>query len=224
MCVSKYPKHSSIIIKNDLSIFLASSSELSRERQFIGNQVRMLNDEWEPRGIRIKLNIWEDFTPEFTGERKQTEYNLQLVDKSDIVFGLFRSICGKYSQEEVLRGKTNNPVALSCYRLPSDNDTAVTTFEVESGIEMEKAHTIEDVWGGMCCIIEEYITSNNLEADGMLEVEKKKIYATLGPDLRTETDDVGNMVRGLDDLAEQELGIRCMMLPMQKEGGIEESD
>ena len=50
--------------------------------------------------MRIVLNIWEDYEPEYTGERKQTQYNLDLVDRSQIVFGLFRSVCGKYSQEE----------------------------------------------------------------------------------------------------------------------------
>ena len=47
------------IVTNSVTIFLASSSELSRERDFIGNRVRMLSDEWETRGIRIVLNIWD---------------------------------------------------------------------------------------------------------------------------------------------------------------------
>ena len=131
---------------NKVSIFLASSSELRRERQLIGNRVRILNDEWESRGVHIVLNIWEDYEPEFTGERKQTEYNLNLVDKSDIVFGLFRKLCGKYSQEEVLRAYANNSDSLHCYRLPVVDDADVRTFEKSSGITMEAVADIEGVW------------------------------------------------------------------------------
>lgn len=85
---------------NVVTIFFATSLELSRERDFFGNRVCMLGGACEMRGVRIVLNIWEDYEPEYTGERKQTQYNLDLVDRSQIVFGLFRSVCGKYSQEE----------------------------------------------------------------------------------------------------------------------------
>jgi len=209
---------------NTVNIFLASSSELSRERQFIGNKVRMLNDEWEPHGVRIVLNIWEDYAPEFTGERKQTEYNLNLVDKSDIVFGLFRKVCGKFSQEEVLRAYGNNADRLYCYKLPADDDTAVRTFEASSGIQMEEVGDAEEVWSKIKKVTEDFITSRYPESYETLMIEKEKIYATIGADLRTEEDHVGNMVRSVDMLAEQTMGVRCMLLPMQDCKYISESD
>lgn len=209
---------------NTISIFLASSSELSRERQYIGNRVRIMNEEWEQRGIRIILNIWEDYAPEFTGERKQTDYDLNLVDKSDIVFGMFRKICGKYSQEEVLRGYKNNPATLHCYKLPSNDDSAVRAFERTIGIAMEEAVDIEDIWQRIQKTTEEYITAHHPAPTAFPTQKKERIYATLGEDLRMEEDALGNMIRGLDDLAERQIGIRCSMLPLMNNKRIGESD
>ncbi len=207
-----------------MTIFLASSSELWRERQFIGNRIRMLNDEWEPKGVRIVLNIWEDYHPEFTGERKQTEYDLDLVDGSDIVFGLFRSVCGKYSQEEVLRAHGNVSDNLHCFRLSSKDDIAVRDFEALSGISMAPVTDKEEVWQRMKAVIEEYVTCHCQVAAVPHVAEKEKVYLTLGEDLRTEEDAVGNMIRGVDMLAEREMGIRCRMMPLGDCGLLSSSD
>lgn len=209
---------------NTVNIFLASSSELRRERLLIGNRVRMLNDEWEPRGVRIKLNIWEDYAPEFTGERKQTEYNRNLVDKSDIVIGMFRSVCGKYSQEEVLRANSNNSDSLHCYRLPADDDSAVRTFENSSGITMEAIADIEEGWQKIKSTTEGYIISHFAVSDDARLLKRELIYATLGADLREEEDELGNMIRGVDMLVEQTIGMRCSLLPMMDCRYVGESD
>ena len=211
-------------MRNAVNIFLASSSELRRERLLIGNRVRMLNDEWESRCVRIILNIWEDYAPEFTGERKQTEYNLNLVDKSDIVFGLFRKLCGKYSQEEVLRAYGNNPDSLHCYRLSADDDSAVRTFESSTGITMEAIADIEGVWQKIKKTTEDYITSHYAVSDDIASLKKEQIYATLGADLKLEVDELGNMIRSVDMLAEQTMGMRCSLLPMMDCRYVGESD
>lgn len=209
---------------NTVNIFLASSSELRRERLLIGNRVRMLNDKWESRGVHIILNIWEDYAPEFTGERKQTEYDLNLVDKSDIVFGLFRKLCGKYSQEEVLRAYGNNSDSLYCYRLPAVDDAAVRTFEKSSGITMDPVADIEGVWQKIKNSTEEYITSHYAVSDNACPMVKEQIYATIGADLRTEEDELGNMIRAVDMMAEKMMGMRCRLLPMMDCRNIVESD
>lgn len=211
-------------VQNAVTIFLASSSELWRERQFIGNRMRMLNDVWEPKGVHIILNIWEDYHPEFTGERKQTEYDLDLVDESDLVFGLFRSVCGRYSQEEVLRAYVNAPENLHCYRLPSEADAAVRDFETSSGISIEPMADKEEVWQKMKAVVEKYVMSHCQVEAVPLVTEIEKIYLTLGEDLQAEEDVVGNMIRGVDMLAEREMGIRCRMLPLGDSGLLSASD
>ncbi len=205
-------------------IFLASSSELWQERLLIGNRVRMLNDKWESHGVHIVLNIWEDYAPEFTGERKQTEYNLNLVDKSDIVFGLFCKICGKYSQEEVLTAFRNNPDSLHCYKLPTDDISAVCSFENASGISMEAVADIEGVWQNIKNTIEGYIKSHYTLQNAVIPLKKENIYATIGADLRAEEDELGNMIRSVDMLAEQTMGMRCRLLPMMDCQHVGESD
>lgn len=209
---------------NTISLFLASSSELSRERDFIGNRVRMLNDEWEVRGIRIILNVWEDYDPEYTGERKQTQYDRDLVDRSDIVFGLFRSVCGKFSQEEVLWAYGNDPDNLHCYKLPSDNDAAVFAFETSSGITMEQQADKEEVWERIKVTTEEYIAAHYPITAVPQTIEKEKVYLTLGEDLRLEENAVGNMIRGVDMLVDQQIGLRCMLLPLLDSREIRVSD
>ena len=209
---------------NHIRIFLASSSELSRERNFIGNRIRVLSDEWEPRGVRIVLNVWEDYEPEYKDERKQTQYDKDLVDKSNIVFGLFRSVCGKYSQEEVMRAHGNNPNNLHCYKLPSDNSDAVLAFAATNGIEIEPLADQEEVWERIKLTTEEYIVAHCSIADEPLTIDKEKFYLTLGEDLRAEENAVGNMIRGVDMLADQQIGMRCMLLPLLNSRGIADSD
>lgn len=46
---------------NILSIFLGSSFHLSHERVMICDGIRKLSDEWEQKGVRIHLLIWEDY-------------------------------------------------------------------------------------------------------------------------------------------------------------------
>lgn len=184
----------------------------------------MLNDDWEPKGVRIILNIWEDYAPEFTGKRKQTEYDLDLVDKSALVFGLFRSVCGKYSQEEVLRGYGNNPTALHCFKLPSKDNAAVLAFEKASGIAMEEVANIEVVWESIRKTTETYIATHFPNPVVPVVLKKEKIYATLGEDLRSEEDAIGDMIRSVDDLSEKEMGMRCVLLPLLEKRKIGESD
>lgn len=210
--------------RNDIKIFLASSSELRCERDFIGNRVRLLSDELEMRGVRIILNIWEDYEPAYTDERKQSQYDKDLVDESDIVFGLFRSVCGKYSQEEVLRARDNTPDNLHCYKLPSDNDAAVREFEATSGIVMEALAAKEEVWQKMKVATEDYIATHCQLSDNPPTIAKEKIYLTLGEDLRSEEDAVGNMIRSVDMLADQQMGLRCMLMPLLNSKGVSLSD
>ena len=89
------------MMKNTVTVFVASSFEVHNARVAIGNRIRQLNDKYEVSGIRVRLNCWEDYKPEYTGERKQDEYNRDLVLTSQILIGLFKTRCGDYTQEEV---------------------------------------------------------------------------------------------------------------------------
>lgn len=84
----------------NVNIFLASSYELNDDRIAFGNFIRRLDNHYEGKGYRIKLFIWEDFDAADNRRRKQDEYN-EYLEKSDIVFVLYKTKAGEYTVEEM---------------------------------------------------------------------------------------------------------------------------
>ena len=83
-----------IQIKQIIKVFLASSNELSNDRDAFGNLVRRLNNTYEKRGIRLDLFEWEDSDAAYNNRRKQDEYDDQ-IRNSDMFLALFRTKSGK---------------------------------------------------------------------------------------------------------------------------------
>jgi len=81
------------------SIFLASSSELKKDRLEFESFVSRKNNDWVDKGIFLKLFIWEDFLDAMSQTRLQDEYN-KAVRIADIFVMLFRSKVGRYTEEE----------------------------------------------------------------------------------------------------------------------------
>ena len=82
-----------------ITIFLASSEELINDRNSFSDLIRSLDNIYEDRGIRIKLQKWEDFFAYCTGNRTQDEYN-QVLSASDMCICLFHKRAGQYTVEE----------------------------------------------------------------------------------------------------------------------------
>lgn len=82
-----------------IKIFLASSEELTDDRNAFGNLVRRLDKIYEKRGIRIELFEWEDYDAAYNDRRKQDEYNEQ-IKASDMFLALFHTKAGKFTIEE----------------------------------------------------------------------------------------------------------------------------
>ena len=82
-----------------IKIFLASSEELTDDRNAFGNLVRRLDKIYEKRGIRIELFEWEDYDAAYNDRRKQDEYNDQ-IKSSDMFLALFHTKAGKFTIEE----------------------------------------------------------------------------------------------------------------------------
>ena len=82
-----------------IKIFLASSEELTDDRNAFGNLVRRLDKIYEKRGIRIELFQWEDYDAAYNDHRKQDEYNDQ-IKASDMFLALFHTKAGKFTIEE----------------------------------------------------------------------------------------------------------------------------
>ena len=82
-----------------IKIFLASSEELSNDRNAFGNLVRRLDRMYEKRGLRIDLFEWEDYDAAYNVRRKQNEYNDE-IKKSDMFLALFHIKAGEGTIEE----------------------------------------------------------------------------------------------------------------------------
>jgi uncharacterized membrane protein YeaQ/YmgE (transglycosylase-associated protein family) len=82
-----------------IRIFLASSSELSEDRDAFELGMLQLNHRLRNRGIYLKIVRWEHFLDAMAENRLQDEYN-QAIRKCDVFVSLFFTKTGKYTEEE----------------------------------------------------------------------------------------------------------------------------
>ena len=82
-----------------ITVFLASSDELKNDRNSFSTLISRLDKIFEPRGIRIRCDRWEDFPAYCTGKRTQDAYN-EIVRSSDMCICMFHTLAGKYTIEE----------------------------------------------------------------------------------------------------------------------------
>ncbi|NOU20112.1 MAG: hypothetical protein HOO91_21355 [Bacteroidales bacterium] len=87
------------IKKKTIKIFLASSSELSEDRREFEIFISRKKDEYESKGISLKLILWENFIDAMSATRLQDEYN-KAIAVCDIFVSLFHTKVGKYTNEE----------------------------------------------------------------------------------------------------------------------------
>ncbi|TXI19380.1 MAG: hypothetical protein E6Q62_04310 [Nitrosomonas sp.] len=83
----------------DITIFLASSSELKDDRAEFTNFIALLNESWRDRNIHFILNKWENFIDVMSKDGLQEEYN-KAAEGCDIFVMLFFTKVGKYTSEE----------------------------------------------------------------------------------------------------------------------------
>ena len=196
-----------------IQVFIASSSrDTGHERLVVSDAVRKLSEQYETQGYRVRLGCWEDFTPEYSGTRKQTEYNEQLIAKSQVFIALFRSVCGQYSQEEVHYWQSlgNEPFVLDIQDTSVDK-TAVSNFVASCGLSTLQVQTDDDIVAAVVRMVDDYISGH--PADGHIETAPvKKVYATIPYDRKEERLPVSHIVRSLDDMAESRLHLRCRLM------------
>lgn len=81
-------------------VFLASSNELSKEREDFFQYTIKINKVLVKFGFQIDVEAWEFADPELPNERSQDEYNKILKDCDECIV-LFWRKAGKYSKEEL---------------------------------------------------------------------------------------------------------------------------
>lgn len=83
----------------DITIFLASSSELNNERERFSKYISQLNEDWIERDICFKLKNWENSIDSISKDGLQAEYN-KVAEMCDIFVMLFFTKVGKFTAEE----------------------------------------------------------------------------------------------------------------------------
>lgn len=194
----------------DVNIFIASSFEMADWREAIGHAIGVFSEEWEPRGYRIRMKCWEDYHPEFDGERKQDQYNRDLVQKSQIFVALFGERCGAYTQEEVRLGKSHCADDLYVLRRSGTVSDAVDQFLDAEGLEADECAIESEVTERIRKYIETYIAKHATNGNAMNQ-EQRIIYGTIPDDCKEYRSQFGNMVRSLDDMMCDNANLRCRL-------------
>lgn len=196
-----------------IRIFIASSFDTAHERAVVGDAVRRLNDNFEPRGWRIKLHRWEDYMPEYRGIKKQTEYNDELIKTSDIFIAIFRDNCGKYTQEEIRIWSDDLhrvPIVFNIVA-PIVDKTAVNAYLNRKSFTPVDIENDADIYMQVEAIVANYITAQPSPASTLMVVKPKELYATIPDDRASERALFGDLVRSVDDLAERAFHSRCRL-------------
>ena len=82
-----------------INVFLASSTELSDDREFFSSFVRRINKTFRQFGIILELQMWEDFDAAYKGHPEQKEYD-NCITCSDMFLALFYTIGGEHTIHE----------------------------------------------------------------------------------------------------------------------------
>ena len=91
----------------NIKIFLASSSELKKDREQFEIFINRKNkEEYIQNGVFLELVLWEDFLDAMSQTRLQDKYN-QAIEECDVCVSLFYSKVGKYTKEEFLKALEN---------------------------------------------------------------------------------------------------------------------
>ena len=125
----------------DIRIFVASSKELERERNYLAYLVLSKEEEFAKRGLRVRLAKWEYVDPRLTEARTEDRYLDEMYD-CDAAFVLFRDIAGMYTREELdkaLVGEREGWSRLKAHRIlfaadgAPDSDAAKLRAELPEG-------------------------------------------------------------------------------------------
>lgn len=200
---------------HEINIFIASSFEMIEWREAIGNAIRQWSDIYEPSGYRIRMLCWEDFHPEYTGIRKQTEYNEDLVKKSHLFFALFKSKCGDYTKEEVNVACGLPALAQNSHILVDKTgiqSAELKTFLANPPFSQTDCENIENAIGFIYTKLLSYFATLPYKLNDNKPLVSYNVYSTLGSDLKHKTNSFGNLIRSVDETAEKYIKYRCRLL------------
>lgn len=126
--------------KQTIRIFLASSSELKKERKEFESFINQENKVLSPKGIFLDLQIWEDFLDSVSQTRLQDEYN-KVIESCDIFVMLYFTKVGMYTLEEFSRAfnkfKSSNRPLIYTYFKKGKISSARINKEINSLLDFQ---------------------------------------------------------------------------------------
>lgn len=214
-------------------MFIGSSLKFADLRVRIGSLVGSLSYEWEKKGVRIHLNRWEDYDPGYSGVSKQDEYDEDLVKKSSLMIGLFGDYVGKFTERE-LDVALKNGIPVHCLSLSCPDpsaDSAVAKILSDKGLARVVVKDEDELLSEVRQIINDSVQKNLDGLPHMYEsFMRRHVYATIASDV----DDAvlplvsrsyfADMIRSVDDIVEDSMGLRCILHPYNEPDNISCSD
>ncbi len=200
----------------EFKIFLGSSFLLMGLRKKLGDAVRLLNDEWLKRGVRLRLYIWEDFIIGYSGKHKQQEYIDDMVLPSDLCVFMFSNRVGKFTKMELEAKLKDNSKAVFCYRLPVKGkykDSVKGELEI-LGVPFLDVQTDDELCDNVIKLLEGRL--NRLTNTNFVKMNDLFFYTTIPDDLSEDRSSIGTAFRNFNDVTMDEWGIHCVLHPMNQ--------
>ncbi len=213
---------------SEIKVFLASSGELSEERMVFGAMLNELDNEFEEQlGVRIRLNVWEDFRNSYRGRRTQDEYNDELVRTADVFIVLIRKTLGKWTQEEV-EMSTEYGIKHRLGLFFGDAETPEPPSEWRSllssnHIDLHQLNKSRDYQGELKRLFAEVVRGRHLDLK-MKTLTGRRLYAAVSDDLPCGGDRIRNIVRKVDALAEKMVKPRLYLYSYHSTENIDNCD
>ena len=195
----------------DIRIFIASSKELEKERNYLAFLVLAHEDEFAKRGLRVRLAKWEYLDPKMTGTRTENRY-LDEMYNCDAALVLFRDIAGMYTREELDKALASEQSEYSRFKVHR------ILFAADGASDSAAAKLRESllkgsygVWSGeeelraeFLSLVDKVVQCDNL-IDAPSDAYVRKITAFLAADeeLAEERNAFADTVLNVNDLLEQ---------------------
>ena len=194
----------------EIRIFVASSKELLPERNFLSYLTLAMKDEFERRGLRIRLSKWEYVDPRMTAERTEDRYIKEMYG-CDAALVLFRNIAGIYTREELdkaLAAEQSGTTRLKAHEILFAADGAPDSDAARLRAELPNSAygvwSIQDELQDRFLALIDRVAQRNDLLDAPFGGNVRKITAFLAADdeLSAERDAFADTVLNVNDLLE----------------------
>ena len=195
----------------DIRIFIASSKELERERNYLAFLVLAKEDEFAARGLRVRLAKWEYVDPKMTSARTEDRY-LDEMYNCDAVLILFRDVAGMYTREELNKALAREQEGVSRLKVHQILFSADGKPDSDAA-KLRKSLPLDSygIWYGMNELNRVFLSLVDRVAqceglvDALSDKDVRKITAFLAVDdeLAEERNAFADTVLNVNDLLEQ---------------------